>query len=281
MRVSVNIIKNHINSTTLCQAFAKGIKVGGDTPQLRTDHSSDMKGYDAALFWGFTTECQRLAENCKAAGIPWVFMDLGYFGREKYFKVMVNDRHPTSYIMNRNLPNDRWQRFGIPIQPWATGRRNILIAGMSHKAAWSYGVGFEAWEREVVDKLRTLTDRTIIYRPKPNSLHVAKPIPGAVFDKTTPLSALLASAYCVIAHNSNTCCEALLAGVPVFTRYGAARPLGLGEEELHRLENPLRPEGREQWAANLAYSQWTTREMASGECWRHIKSVIRDLADKG
>jgi hypothetical protein len=41
------------------------------------------------------------------------------------------------------------------------------------------------------------------------------------------------------------------------------------EHDLSRIEFPIKPD-RDQWAANLAYTQWTMDEMARGWAWAHL-----------
>jgi len=272
MRVSVNILKHNGNALHTCRAFARGIELSGDEAVLRTERDHRMDDFDAAVLWGYVTPCQNIVKACRDKRIPFVFMDLGYFRRTEsgYFKVTVNERHPTAYLMDTKLPFDRFERLKLNIRPWQRNGEHILLAGMSGKAAWSWKLEAESYEREAVRILKKYTKRCIIYRPKP-SWPDARPIKHANMIRGTALEQALENAHCVVAHHSNVACEALLAGVPVFCKYGAASLFNSGE--LSQVETPLYPDGREQWAANLAYSQWNLHEMASGECWRHLKSV--------
>lgn len=275
MRVSVNVLHGNSNAEALCRAFAKGISACGDTAVVRTARDHNMSGFDAALFWGFVTECQDLKAACEASGIPWVFMDNGYQLRHTHFKVTLNDRHPEAYIMKHSMPDDRFKRWDISIQAWRASLPSapIILAGMSPKAAWSWGFAFEEWERTTVGKLQKNTMRPIIYRPKRNSPG-AKPIPGTTMDGRTPIHLLLRGAHAVVTHHSNVGCDALYAGVPVFTRFGAALPLAVHIDSLDLIGSPTFPEDRQQWAHNLAYCQWNAAEMASGACWTHMKGLM-------
>lgn len=272
MRVSVNIIAYNSNSKMTCRAMAKGIAANGDEAVLRSEYDDDMSGFDAAVLWGYTTPCQRIIRNCETLGIPWLFMDLGYWRREKgYFKVVVNNRHPY-YLLEQNYPDDRWRKLKLEIKPWKVNDSGaILVAGMSGKASWSWGLQTEEYERAVIAELQTrMPDRLIIYRPKP-SWGSATKIPGSKYDRRTPLANLWPNLYCVVAHHSNVCCDALVEGIPVFSKYGAASLLG--PHDLSFLPRLSMPDNRERWAANLAYSQWTTHEMSTGACWAHFKEA--------
>jgi hypothetical protein len=261
--------------------MAEGCSAIGDKVQIRTDADADMKDFDVAIFWGFWENCQRIVEVCRRENKPWVYVDLAYWRREfGYFKVTVNDRHPEAYLMNRQAPSDRWDSLHVRIEPWkkeSAATAPVLVAGMSGKAAWSWKFQAAEYERNVIARLRNITKRPIIYRPKPN-WHQAAHIDGSKFDKLTPVDKALATAHCVVTHHSNVGCDAIVAGVPVFCRRGAALPMSLPDSDLTKIETLFYPEGREQWAANLAYCQWNLQEMAGGECWKYLKAhVLSDL----
>ena len=278
MRVSVSILKGNGNAATMCGAMANGITACGDTAVVRDVLDYNMTGFDALVLWGFKIECQRLIGACRDAGKPWVFIDNGYQLRGTHFKVAVNDRHPDAYLMGMNCPSTRFDQWGRSIKLWQTQNRKptdpIIVAGMSSKAAWSFGFKFEEYETDIITKLRACTNRPIIYRPKLSNSPNAKPIAGSELKGKDPVDTALVGAHCVVAHHSNVGCDAVLAAVPVFTRVGAARPMGLGDDQLDCLETPFYPPNRAQWAYNLAYCQWSAPEMASGECWRYIKELM-------
>lgn len=268
MRVSVNILNRNGSAGKTCEAFAKGIARSGDEAVKRTDKDHNMQGFDAAVLWGYVTTCQNVIKSCKDKGIPWVFLDMGYWQRADHFKVAVNERHGTAYFMDKPKPPDRFKKFRISVKPWRKKGGNILLAGMSAKAAWSWGLQNEEYEKNTVYQLQRLTAREIIYRPKPNFVE-AQPISGSKMDRHTPVEVALLRAHCVIAHHSNLACDALLEGVPVLCKYGLASVLA--PYDLTSVEHPFYPEGREQWAYNAAYCNWSLEEMASGKCWGFLK----------
>lgn len=271
MKVSVNIQANQGTASMLCNAMAQGIKACGDAPVLRRATDHDMEGYGALVIYGFVTECQDAIKAAERARIPWVFLDLGYWARNDHYKVTVNDRHPTKYLMRALRKPDRFNRWGIPILPRKGATDGyILLAGMSGKAAWSFGLKAEEYERTTITAIQRVTKRTIVYRPKP-SWGNAGPIPGTIFDKRTPYDAALGAAHVVVAHHSNVATDAILAGIPAIAKRGAASVLV--PYDLSTVDNPVWPDDdkRRQYAANLAYSNWSVEEMKSGACWRDLR----------
>lgn len=271
MRVSVNILANHGTASMTCRAMADGIKAAGDTPVIRSATDHNMDGFGAIVIYGFVTECQDAVKAAERARIPWVFIDLGYWARSDHYKITVNDRHPTKYFMRTNRSSDRFNRWGVPILPRKGATDGyILLAGMSGKAAWSFGLKPEEYERVTISTIQHTTKRTIVYRPKP-SWGNAGPIAGSIFDKRTPYDAALAAAHVVVAHHSNVATDAILAGIPAIAKRGAASVLA--PYDLATVENPVWPtdDQRRQYAANLAYSNWSVEEMRNGACWRDLR----------
>ena len=231
---------------------------------------------DAAVFYGFNRE---ILDGYRQAGKKAIYVDLGYWQREGqmgHHKLGINSRHPTDYFQRRQHAPDRWKRLNVAIAPWRTPKNPnapIIVAGMSGKGAAAEGFRPEQWERQAVAELRKHTARKIVYRPKPNWTG-SKPIEGAEFQRGDSqgcdVPAVLRNAHAVVTHHSNVAVDALLAGVPVFCMEGIAAKLGL--QDLSKIEEPIRPDGREQWAYDAAYTQWTVHEMTSGAPWRHLKS---------
>lgn len=272
MKVSVNILAKNGSSGPTCRAMAEGIKRCGDEVVIRGDRDFDMTGFNACVLWGFVENCQKIIRFAENKGIPWVFLDMGYWRRdESFYKVSVNDRHPTSYFMKDKLPPDRFNALRLPIKDWRkNGQGNILLAGMSGKAAWAWNMPSEQFEKDMVHAIRQHSQREIVYRPKP-SWPESRPIAGAKFDRNGSLAKALQQAYCVVSHHSNVAADALLEGIPTFTKRGVSAPMG--PLDLSKLESPYYPEDRQQWAYNVAYCQWRLDEMASGACWSHLKEV--------
>lgn len=272
MRVSINILGRNGSAEKTCKAMATGIKRCGDEPVFRTDSDHNMQGFDACVLWGYVLTCQTIIKSCISSGKPYIFLDMGYWRRERgYYKVAVNDRHPTNYLMSQEVGPARFNQLEIGFRPFRKSGKDILLAGMSHKAAWSWKLQTEGFETEAASILRRHTQRRIVYRPKP-SWPDAQPIFHTVFDRKTPLDAALAQAHCVVAHHSNVGCDALLHGVPVMVKHGAASVLCT--YDLSKIETPYYPsdEERQAWANRLAYCQWSVAEMQSGACWEYLKT---------
>lgn len=269
--IAIYLIPGHKRSGLCCHAMYAGIRAMGHRARLLPETAYQGPEHDVAVFYGYTATLRRVMADYRASGRKAVYIDLGYWGREGqrgYHKVVVNARHPTEYFQNRKHDDSRLGRFGLSPKRWREGR-HILLAGMGDKAAGAEGFRVEAFERDAIAALRHVTDRPIIYRPKPSWL-MAQPIDGTIYSpKSHDLNAIMAGAHAVVTHHSNVAVEGLIAGVPAFCWKGVATPLAL--QDLARIEVPLYPDGREQWAADVAWTQWSIDEMDRGLAWRYLK----------
>ena len=276
--VVIYMAPGHQRSKTVCHAMLEGIRRVGDPVVLMSAASYRTPDAPVAIFYGLSGNLGRcFREYRKAPGMKAVYIDLGYWGRRAsgrfngYHKISVNNRHPTAYFQKRRHDDSRLAALGLELQPWRKPGRHILLAGMGPKAARCEGFASCEWERATIAKLRAVTDRPILYRPKPN-WPGARPLPGAEFDRTYQtggLEPVLQDAHAVVTHHSNVGVEALQFGVPVFTEAGVATPMASGP--LTGIEKPKRPSTRKQWLADVSWCQWSVAEMREGLAWRYLK----------
>lgn len=255
--------------------MAEGIDRAGDSVHIFPAHCYRNPDAEIAVFYGFDANLRKVMADYRGLGRNVVYVDLGYWNRREggslsgYHKVVVNGRHPTGYFQDREHGPERAALLDLKIEPWKTGGRHIVLAGMSEKSALVEGFQANEWEQAAIAELRRHTERPIIYRPKPSWLF-AKPIADTKFEPgENDLPRLLEGCHAVVTHHSNVAIDALLTGVPAFTVDGVASPLCFSD--LARIESPWRPEGRERFVDDLAWCQWRPSEMRSGVVWRHLK----------
>jgi hypothetical protein len=126
------------------------------------------------------------------------------------------------------------------------------------------------WISNTIQEIRQHTDRLIKVRSHPrypfnfnNTIsNVVKSIPKRIdivqdfydFDRE------LSKAHCVVNWSSNPAIEATLAGVPVFTGPDSLA-YAVANKSFDTIETPIKP-NRQQWANDLAYTEWTVDEIA-------------------
>ncbi len=272
---------------------SKGIIAQGDRATIIEAHKYPGKpSGDIAVFYGYKDGMREIFADYLKAGKHVLFWDLGYAcrrfgrtGRERYWgyhRMAFDARHAGGTVMRDKLPGDRLQalRDNPALETSLNLARRkkgtyILVAGMQFKSCFSYGVKYEFWEREAIERIKKVTDRPIIYRPKPKD-DLAKPIEGTLFSsRDQKLGGILKDCWAVVTHHSNVAFEAIVAGVPVFCDDGIARPMASGTlKDVGEIENPRFPDDgdRQKWLTNLAYFQWTVKEMQQGLPWQFLKA---------
>lgn len=267
----------------LADAFLSGARRHGhQTETLALQPEPFVGAYDVACMVG--VKSRELFKLHRQAGVPVIYLDKGYSRHKRaslagweYWRMSINAHHPTARLADQEMPADRLRRMGWRPEPWRERGAHILIAGSSAKYHEFYGLREPTrWTEALVKDIRKVTKRPIIYRPKP-SWREATAIAGTQFsygnERTLPDE--LAHAHAVVTHGSNSCFEAILAGIPcVIVGDGVAKPIS--STSLIELGSPLlaSDKARSRWLANLAYWQWTLAEMHSGAAWEFLGSEI-------
>ena len=211
----------------------------------------------------------------RSAGAHYLFWDLGYWGRrpqtapeDGYHRLAIDD-WDTAVHMRRACLTDRFEQLGLTVGDGPREARDVLVAGMSPKAAGTHGYAYGQWEERIRASLtRIRPDLPVIMRPKPNKRAVPQ----------IPIYEVLQTTRLLVTHHSNAAIDALLLGVPVYAVKGVGRLASADTLDAAALEHPyeLNYAARLQLLADVAYAQWTPQEMRSGEAWQHALSILRN-----
>lgn len=223
-----------------CAAFAAGC--GG-----RVEAGAVLRPGPVALFG--SPHLWALLERARAEGRTWYYGDKAYFGRGRYFRIT---RNALQHDGSGAAGPDRFRIAGGAIAPWRRGGSHILVCPPGEP--FQRRMGVEGWLETTLAALRRHTDRPIRIRLKPR-------IP-----ERHPLAPDLVDCWALVTFMSNTAVEAICAGIPAFVT-GRCAASAMAAGELARIEAPALPDGREQWAWNLAANQWTLGEMRAGRAW--------------
>lgn len=241
----------------IAESMAEGINKCGDVAVIHDIHREPIEA-DVGVMYGWKRHAY--LETYK----HFVYADLGYWSRKDYYRLGVGAWSPDKYVL-AGLPSTRLEALGIEVKPWRKGGKEIVIAGCSPKSSFEHGFEYTQWERMAIRQLGKI-GLPLMYRPKPTD-RSAGPIAGVGYD-TRPIEESLGSAAAWVTHHSNSAVDALVAGVPVHCVTGAASVMSM---PLDKILAPTKPEGREQFLADVAWLQWTLDEMRSGACWAHLK----------
>jgi hypothetical protein len=279
----------------LAKALAEGAAAHGDTLEIRrtAEYGEDQAGNDLAFpgptpdtdvacMFGVKGRSRQILQDHRTLKITTLFLDKGYTrekgegGHTLYTRVSVNAAHPLDYMLREKRTSDRWKRLGLKIGARAPGGGHVLVCTSSQKYCEFHELGdLDQHASRLLSEVARRTERQVIYRPKP-SRHDAMPIGAAAFSgPTQPLAAALRGCHCLVTHGTSAAMYAILAGVPaIVLGEGIARPVA--GQSLDAIDDPVwkGDEERYRWACAVAYCQWTTEELRSGEAWAHLKAEI-------
>jgi lipopolysaccharide biosynthesis glycosyltransferase len=198
--------------------------------------------------------------SCWEKGRDFYYIDTGYFGngkRKLYHRITKN--HLQNIYPTVHRPRDRLAATGWQPTKFRRGR-NVLLCPPSAKVMKFFDLDLDQWMEETLTTLKSYTDRPIITRLK-QSRSVRQ-------NDDTLAMALSNDVHCLVTFNSIAATEALLLGKPAIT-LGPNAAQNLCKQSLSEIETPHVPtlDEVEEWAAHLAYSQFTEEEMRSGYAW--------------
>lgn len=237
---------------------------------------------DGALCFGIVR--REVLWDHQAAGKAVAYLDKGFHRARKpweggsipaWWRLCWNDTHPTHYLMQWKRSGDRFAQWGVtPKERKLNFTGAVVILGSSEKFHHTMKLDHPTdWAADLAASIRAMTNREIVLRPKP-SWTEAVPVKGTTFDhgNKTSIVETLAGAFVTVTYGSIACVDSVIAGVPcVVLGNGVARPISSTVIRSIPLPRwPDRPE-REQWLANLAYSNFSPEEIADGTAWNILK----------
>jgi hypothetical protein len=262
-------------------AFYQGVDLStGNTVQLLDVHKP--LPCDVAVVFGIRKEKVPISyprgeviRRQREAGKPVVVLETGYVkrgdGPEAYYAAGLNGLNGRADFRNKGRASDRWDQLGVSLTPWSQHGIHILVCGQVPWDASVQHIDYCGWVRQTIAKLNAYTSRHIVFRPHPMAANFNfGPLHGAqISPPGRPFEEDLRGCHTVVTFNSNAAVDAVIAGIPAIAMDPGSMAWDVTEHDLSRIEFPIKPD-RDQWAANLAYSQWTQQEMAQGWAWAHL-----------
>ena len=209
---------------------------------------------------------KKLIHKCHDLGRDYYYIDTGYFGNDKkkhYHRITKNSMQYLGKL-DPNCNDDRFKRTGVSLTKFRGGT-NILVCPPSQKALSYWGVDLEKWLEETIATIKENTDRPIVIREKQSRRERT--------NNNTIEMALAEDVHCMVTYNSIAAVESLIYGKPVFT-VGPNAAHHLSNKDLSKIDDPYIPTLDEVYnlCCNLAYQQFTVKEMRNGTAWDMINS---------
>ena len=250
MQKPIVIYTDHIMNRTLCYSFAKG-------SDSLLCHVNNFKDYNSTIAtYGVLRGTYEVIKKVK----NFYYMDHGYFSQsirkfknnkthvlnmDGYFRIVYND-----LVHNGvgNFPEDRLKKLNLNFKKQNKFGKYIILSEPSTIMKKIYNQ--DNWLLETEKIIKNFTDREIIVHNK--------------FSKE-PLDELLKNAWAFVSLQSTAGFKAMLNGVPA---YFTEKKL----KDINRIEQIENPKINYSIFNNLAYGQWTLKEIESGEAWETISN---------
>ena len=175
---------------------------------------------------GVLRGCDKLISQAYARGIPWIYIDNGYFGKK--LRVSVNETSPTTQI-----DCGRVFDHATDFEPWrGTTGDHILILPPSIPYMNTFGL--TGFLNASLHNLNRVTGRDTLVR--------VKPLYGSALKKR-PLEAHLENAYLAVTWGSAVALEALKKGIPTISSgWCPAKPAGFSIEDIETRKFATEPD---------------------------------------
>ncbi len=249
------IYTDHQMSKTMCYYFAKG------SGSLMS-HISNFKDYNNTIAtWGYLRGTDELMKKVK----NYYYMDHGYFKQSKrsfsnnktkiidldgFFRIVYNNHWHNG---SGNKSNDRFKNLNIKLKDIKKKGEYIILSEPTEDAKNYYKL--YNWIDETKEKLMKFTDRKLIIHNRGSKV---------------ALDDLLENAWAFVSDHSSAAFKAIINGVPAYFTNSNLSNIGLIEDiEKHEINYQV--------LYNLAYEQWTIKEILSGEAWSYLSIKENEL----
>lgn len=259
-----------LNSPPIFESFKKGIISSGNTFDIGTKNG-DVAVIWSVLWYGRMRPNKDVWNLYHSKNKPIIVLEVGCIERYKTWKIGVNGINLGSYDYSKNNDRKRFDQLRINLKPWNTSGSQILICGQHDQShQWEGNPNMATWVERTASELKRYTERPLVFRPHPRSR--VRTLSGITMSKEPDFINDINKSWAVVSWNSNPGIQAVLNGIPAFVGpQSLAAPVS--NLSLSDIENPSRPD-RQQWANDLAWSEWTQEEMELGIPQRLIASYL-------
>lgn len=226
---------------------------------------------DAAMMRGLKGDKRAVRDEFVKRGKPVAVLECGWFKRASANSLGYSQlgQARIGWLPARECPPDRWTALGLPvIEREEILGGHYLLAGQVPNDAQHDLCPFDMqviYRAMIAEALAGAARPPVIYRPHPMGTPDFE-WPEIQDPMETPLAEALQSARGVITYNSTVGTECIRLGIPVYcSRDAMYYELSAGPE----LQFVAERREREAFFHRLAYAQWHTAELESGEAVRH------------
>lgn len=285
MKIAVFPAYGSLNSKPVFEAFIKNLQDKNEDFVLNQfDNSCDVAVIWSVLWRGRMQENKRVWDFFRQHNKPVVVLEVGGILRNKTWKMGINGINRDADFANQVYDDKRWKSFNIEMLPWKQSGNVIVICGQHNTSEqWKGLPNVQKWCEKQIESIRKYCNNPIVVRPHPRNIfnidekkykHVRTNLPKrnwATYDDTD-FKKILKSTWAVVNHSSNPAIEAVFNGIPVFVSESSLC-YDVGNSTFADILQPSMP-ARHKWAHQLAYTEWTTDEIAEGTPWTRIRERL-------
>lgn len=268
LKAAVYVHRVHTDVSPHMEAIAHGLRRCG-VEVLPFEGSPDDTA-DFCVAWGM-----RKAERCQKAGYkgPMLIVERGYIGNRMEWTSLGWDGLNGHARHNEVWDTHRFKRnFSHLLKPWQTGKRGgyALIMGQVIGDMSLSNVDILPWYSDIAVKLWN-EGWDVKFRPHPESDRRGHDRPKLPFAQVVEgsLGEALSGAGLVVAWNSNSLVDAVLAGVPIYAGDRGSMVFELSSRDFR----PIYPD-REAVLNHIACVQWSLTELSTGKAWEVVKTAM-------
>lgn len=249
------------------EALRKGLERHGITAEFAAYNVP--RPCDVAVIWGWKQP--KVIE----AGRNILVMERGHVGDRMTYSSMGWNGLAGRGTYPKAPDGERWNRlWGDLMQPWRPQPHHgrALLIGQVPGDAALYGLDLDQWAAQTAAKLQALGWQ-VTYRPHPLAVRGnCVRVPPLCDRSSATLAEDLAAHDVCVTFSSTTGVESVLAGVPTVTLDRGSMAWPVAHQSLNAVGAPLY--ARTEWAHDLAWTQWSMDEIASGDAWDHLKGLV-------
>jgi len=281
MKFSLFTDNGALNSKPVFEAFAQGCGQQGHEV-VYNSFDADVAVIWSVLWHGRMTGNKKVWDTFRAKNKPVIVLEVGAIKRNILWKVGINGINRDATFGTDRNNSVRANLLGLKLEPWKEQDGHILICTQHDKSEqWATQPSIVNWVLDVIEHIRTQTNRKIIVRPHPrcklngiqhefNNVELQKPIyiEGTYDDFNLNLD----NTYALVNWSSNPATEAVMNGVPVYVSEHSLS-YDVGNPIFGDYNNPKKPD-RQQWLNDLAYTEWSVPEISQGIQLKRLTSFL-------
>lgn len=275
MKISIFNRFGALNSQPVFQAFVEGAKKNGHTI-VEHDLTADVAVIWSMLWLGRMKGNQAIYNNFIKQNKPVIVLEVGCLKRNETWKVGINGLGINSYNWSLNIK--RPVTYNV-LKDYSLGENVLICTQNPHSEQWKNQPSVQLWSQQIIEKVRSVTNRTIILRSHPRyPVNVSTRLKNVVIQKPSRFSfddefiSSLSNSRVVINHNSNPAILAAIHGIPVITDQSSlAYPVS---QQNYNIETPVLYD-REPWYERLKQTEFTCNELSNGEVTDHLFYYIK------